>query len=107
MSSPKRRTITKSGSSGKSPQKATSSPAKSSSATAPASFEQVFGKGEDDPQVKWLRSQISRAQERMEQLEKQPVPTLAIFRQRHQQRLWKARKLVKDCNEALAQLTGK
>lgn len=85
--------------------KSTRTPAKSrgtenSSPTAPASFEQIFGKPESE-EVQRLRQLKSASEGRLQQLEAH-TPTLALYRTRHVQKLAKERKLLRDIREALA-----
>lgn len=76
-----------------------------SSQTAPASFEQIFGKPESD-EVQRLRQLEAASRLRLDQLEKQPKPTLALYRVRHTQKVSKERKLLRDIREALAAAGG-
>lgn len=90
--------------------RSTKTPARSrgtgnSSQTAPASFEQIFGKPESE-EVQRLRQLEAASRLRLEQLEKQPKPTLALYRVRHTQKVSKERKLLKDIREALAAATS-
>lgn len=108
MSSAKRRTTTKSGGSGTSPKTAISRKTGNSSPTVPASFGEVFGEGnpEVSKQIADLQRTLNAYQAQVEDLMKVPLPTVALFRQRHLQRLWKARRMVRDCGEAIRHLKG-
>ena len=99
MPSTKRRTTSKSGNSASSRKTATSRRSASSSQTSPASFEQVFGKP-DSPEVERLRWLLTTAQGRLAIEEARPVPSLALYRTRHTQRLARLRALDQDRPES-------
>jgi len=91
--SPKRHTTSKSGGSGKSRKKETSGPAKSSSQTAPASFETIFGQPHhSSPELLRLNKLIDASRDRLTKLETAPRPTMALYRIRHAQRISRERK---------------
>jgi hypothetical protein len=85
MASAKRHTTSNSGSSARSTKKATSRQPGSSSATAPASFEQVFGKGANE-KAKKLQTQLGRTLRSLEELDTLGEPSMALYRARHRQR---------------------
>lgn len=101
MKSRKHPITSNSGKSQKLTTKATSSKKGRSSATAPASFETVFGK-ESDPTIVKLRSQLAAALVRSDRLSDQSIPKGALFRTRHLQRLWRAQKHIRDLEEAIS-----
>lgn len=102
MPSSKRRTISNSGNSAKSRKTGTSRPASTSSRTAPASFEEVFGKETPkNPRADKLRAQLAEATERLMDATRQPVPTVALYRTRALQRLARLRKHCLDLQEAI------
>jgi len=94
--STKHRTSSKSGASQKSTRKPATSPkAGNTSATAPASFEQVFGKPKPPDEQKRLSQALTlldNSNFRLKELEGLEIPKLAFPRQRHQQRLSRERK---------------
>lgn len=102
MPSRKPRTTTKSGNSRRSPKTATSKNTEPASATAPSSFESVFGKTEPkDPEREQAKVMLKTAQDRLRALEAAPEPTLALHRSRRRARLWKDRQRVKELEEYL------
>lgn len=99
MTSNKRRTTSKSGSSPKSTKKpGPSSRTPSSSATAPTSFAEVFGK-EESQEVRRARQQLARATEELRGLRSIPEPTIALLRTRHKARLARLTKYVGQLEE--------
>jgi len=100
VTSHKRRTTSKSGGSAKSPKTATSSRTESSSQTAPASFDQVFGRRSSEATHKLIQT-LAVNRRRLEQLQGQPVPTVALYRLRHKQRIGRLRKYLVDIEEAI------
>lgn len=106
MKSTKRQTSSKSGKSEKSMTKAGSSPNESSSATAPASFAQVFGNDEPALLVK-LKNQLREAQERQRQhLGDRPTATAPrLFKTLHRQRGKRLERQIRDLTEAIESLT--
>lgn len=108
MPSPKRRTISNSGNSGSS----TKTPAQSSkkgnsSATAPASFEQVFGRPtSNQAEITKLEGLLHAAQTRLSGLRAQPEPTLALYRSRHRGKLGKEIQNIRAIEEALKAARG-
>lgn len=102
MPSSKRHTTSNSGNSAKSRKKATSRPRSTSSQTAPASFEEVFGKETPkNPRIERLLAQLADATERLREANMQPVPTVALYRTRALQRLARLRKHCLDLQEAI------
>lgn len=101
-----RRTTSKSGGSASSKKAATSRQAKNSSATAPASFEQVFGKEHPNAQeITRLKGLIQASLTRLDGLQAATLPSMALYRTRHLQRLAREKKHLQDLNEALESLT--
>lgn len=101
MPSATRRTSSNSGRSRSSTKKRGTSPRKSSSsAPVTASFDQVFGKGLTPEELRWTRMH-QETQERLQQLEQQPVPTLALLRTKHLQKLWRLRTHLKQIQEII------
>lgn len=100
----KRRTTSNSGNSAKSRKKATSSQKGASSATAPASFEQVFGKGLT-PELDKLRRERARRTEQLQELKTLGEPRLALYKARHRARLARLTREVKDIDEAIDAFT--
>jgi len=98
--STKHRTSSKSGGSEKSRKKDTSRPRESSSRTAPASFDQVFGNPES-PELTKLRNLLEEARRRLQTAEATPEPGLALYRTRRQAKIWRQRKHVRDLQEAI------
>lgn len=101
MPSTQRRTSSKSGGS----QKSTKKPARSrgtgnTSPTAPRSFEEVFGKPETPDQVRY-RGLMAAAEERLQKYLAEPMPTNALLRTRHKQKIAKERKIIRDLAELL------
>lgn len=73
--------------------------------TAPASFDQVFGKA-DSPELAKTRQQLQEARERLRGHDLIPIPSLALLRQRHlQRRAWLERH-VRNLQEYLDTLKG-
>jgi len=107
VTSPKRRTNSKSGTSGKSPKTATSSRTKHSSATAPASFAQVFGEPKTwDPETLRYRGLLRASEKRLAVLEEQPVPTVTLLRTRHLQRMRREEAHQRNLKEVIDSLTA-
>lgn len=101
MTSPKRRTTSKSGNSARStPKTATSRRNSTSSPTAARSFEEVFGTPESPELIK-LKQQLTDAQTRLAAIASQPVPTIALHRTRHLARQARLRKYCTDLAEAI------
>jgi len=101
--SAKRRTTSKSGASGRSTRTETSPRVKPSSATAPASFAQVFGETKAvNPERERARALLTGARLRLAHLQGLPEPRLALLRQRHRARLDRMAKYVRDLEEYLA-----
>lgn len=101
VTSRKRRTSSKSGPSEASAKKGTSSRKGGISRTAAASFEEIFGKGLDNPETQRLRRLRLAEEGRLASLEAEPEPTLAIYRHRHRQRLGNARRRIRQLQEAI------
>lgn len=87
------RTTTSSGGSEKSTTTGTSRPSKNSSATPPASFEQVFGP-ERSEEAKKADKQITEAVERLAAHERTPEPTNTLLRLKWTQRRARLRRHV-------------
>lgn len=101
MPSTRTRHTSKSGGSPRSRSKpARSTGTGNSSPTAPVSFEEVFGKGEGPEQARY-RALMAAAEERLQQLEKLPMPRNALLRTRHKQKMAKERKAIRDLAELL------
>lgn len=100
MPSAKRRTTSKSGASAKSRKTATSQRKKNFSPTVPASFEETFGKPEN-PEVRHYKALKSKAQLRLAEIEATPVPTLALLRSRHKQRLARLKAYIQEIEEVI------
>lgn len=105
MPSPKRRTTSSSGSSAPSTKKATSPQRANSSATAPASFETVFGTGTTEKALQ-LHKQLGRALKNIEEMDRLGEPTLALYRARHRQRKARLMKYAEDLREAIRHETA-
>jgi len=62
----------------------------------------VFGNPkEESPELRRLRAAKWNTEGRLANLEQEPVPTVALYRQRHTQRLGRLRKYLKDLEEAI------
>lgn len=101
MPSRKHRNTSNSGAS----RKSTKKPARlaatgSSSQTAPASFDQVFGKGLSPEQVRY-RALIQAAEERLQKLLLEQIPANALLRSRHKGKIARERKMIRDLSELL------
>lgn len=105
MASAKHRTISSSGSSARSRKKATSPPRGSSSATAPASFEQVFGQGLNEKAVK-LQKQLGRTLRSIEEMDRLGEPSVALYRTRHRQRRRQLERYAEALREAIRHETA-
>lgn len=109
MPSRVRHTTSNSGASSRSTKKRAASSTQSrslnSSATAPASFEKIFGKGES-LEIQRCRASLQIAKERLLAHKAVPQPKMALLRVRHLQRLYQAQKRVRDITEYLNHLTG-
>jgi len=105
MASPKRRTTSSSGSSGKSPKKGTSRQPGGSSATAPASFEQVFGPGQNEKARK-LQTQLGRTLRSIEEMDRLGEPSMALYRARHKQRRRQLERYAEALREAIRHETA-
>lgn len=105
MASPKRRTTSSSGSSAPSGKKGKSHRPESSSATAPASFEQVFGQGESE-KVKKLQKQLGRTLRSLEELATLGEPQMALYRARHRQRKRQLERYAENLREAIRHETA-
>lgn len=107
MTSHKRRTTSKSGSSEKSTKTAPSRPNKPLSAGATASFDQVFGAPEPkDPEKQRLEALLFEAQQRLSRLRMTPVPHLALYRQRHLAKLSRETAHIRNLEEAIRMHTA-
>jgi len=101
VTSHKRRITSKSGASGKSQKKDTSSRTEPSWRTAPASFEAVFGKAQKlDEALTKLIAQQQRTEATLREAQ-QEKPTLALYRTRHTQRLARLRRYLEELREAI------
>jgi len=105
MASHKRRTTSNSGNSGRSTKKGTSTRQGSSSATALASFEQVFGKGTNE-KAKKLQTQLGRTLRSIEELDTLGEPQMALYRARHRQRRRQLLRYADQLREAIRQETA-
>lgn len=106
MRSSKRRTTSNSGSSGKSPRTGSSPRKSTSSATAPASFEAVFGPNENDtPQVAKLKKQKTKAEATLAEIASQPLPLQRLFRIRHMQTRSRLKRHIEALREAIQALS--
>lgn len=107
MKSPTRRTTSNSGKSAKSTNRATSRRVKTSSATAVASFESVFGKGEPTG-LATLRAQLDQARRRHDEHTASPPAATAprIFKTRHQVKTTRLARHIRDLQEAIKAVTG-
>lgn len=108
MPSSKRRTISNSGKSEKSRKTDTSKPAGSLSSTAPSSFEQVFGKG-NPAQAEIVRAKglLNAAEDRLGRLAQMEVPTIALLRTAHLQRLRREQRHIGQLRDYLRALQTK
>lgn len=64
----------------------------------------MFGKPTDPEKLRYL-TLLERARERQAAFLALPVPKLALLRTRHQQRLWRLDKQIRDLQEVLSSLT--
>lgn len=105
MKSPKRRTTSKSGNSRTSTSKGTSKPPETSSATAPASFVEVFGRREP-PELEKLRESLKDAKAQLEDHVAHPVMPTApkLFRSLHDQKRWRLSSRVRELEDAIEYL---
>lgn len=105
MPSRKHRTTLKSGNSRRSTTRETPRRQKSSSPTATASFEQVFGKILS-PELERLIASKSKAQANLAEIELTPVPKERLFALRRSQRLWRVKRQIELLNEAIESLSS-
>lgn len=103
MPSKTRRTTSKSGGSDRSPKKGTAVQAKSSSRTAPASFEAIFGKEPTEEQKRYEALRAASAQ-RLADLRAAEMPRLALLRTRHKQKIAREAKNLREIEEVLKSL---
>lgn len=101
MSSNRRHNTSKSGAS----QKSTKKPARLAatgnfSSTAPASFDQVFGKGLTEEQKRY-QDLMAAAEDRLQKLLLEPMPANALLRTRHKQKIASQRRQIRSLAELL------
>lgn len=104
MSSHRPRTSSKFGKSGKSMNRGSSPKGGNSSATAPRSFEQVFGTTEPR-ELQNLKDTLQVTRTKLATLEK-GMPQLALYRVKHRQRISRLKKYARDLTEAINSMKG-